>query len=438
MSFLAPGFFYASMAVAAAIAALHFIVTRQPRAGVLPTARFVPDMPATATARATRPADLPLMLLRMLLVLAAGTGLAKPVFTPSRTDTARVFLLDVSRSVSNRGAIRDSVRSLHRDGDVLLAFDSSARPVELAALDSLAGLPPSRVRGNLTAALLSAVRAGSELRERADSIDLVVVSPLAAEELDAATDSVRSRWPGRARLIVAGRTASPLGVPAPATTGVTARATAEDPLNITIGRLPASSRATIVRDGSAPAETRDAIVYWPASGRPKGAIARTVRDSTGGVVAGDNLVVGLFERRWVYPADSIRGGEVVARWIDGQPAAIEWPGTSGCERSVAVPVTPIGDLVIRSDFVVFVAKLTSPCVSQRPFVPATATQQASITGSGGLAPRELFRPRGDTHSWLAPWLFSLALILAVAELFVRRRRAQAIATANPASLASAA
>jgi hypothetical protein len=438
MSFLAPGFFYASMAVAAAIAALHFIVTRQPRAGVLPTARFVPDMPATATARATRPADIPLMLLRMLLVLAAGAGLAKPVFTPSRTDTARVFLVDVSRSVSDRGAVRDSVKSLHRDGDVILAFDSSARRIERAALDSIAGLAPSSVRGNLTAALLAAIRAGSELRERADSIDLIVVSPLGAEALDAATDSVRRRWPGRARIILAGRTLSPVEVAAPTATGITARAAADDPLNITIARLPASNRATVVRDGSAPANAGEAIVHWPASARPKGAVPRSARDSTGGVVAGDNLVVGLFERRWVYPADSIRGAEVIARWIDGEPAAIEWAGTSGCERSVAVPVTPVGDLVIRSDFIAFAGALTAPCISQRPFISATTAQRASLPGTGRLAPRELFRPRGDAHSWIAPWLLSLALILAVAELFLRRRRLQAIAAANSTPLASAA
>src|SRR6476659_4070234 len=111
MSFLAPAFFYASLAVAAAVVALHFIVTRQPRAGILPTARFVPDLPATATARATRPSDIPLMLLRVLLVLAAGAGLAKPILKPSRGAEARVILADVSRSVRDTTAIRDSVRA---------------------------------------------------------------------------------------------------------------------------------------------------------------------------------------------------------------------------------------------------------------------------------------------------------------------------------------
>jgi hypothetical protein len=137
MTFLAPAFFYASLGVAAAITALHFIVTRQPRAGILPTARFVPDMPATATARATRPSDIPLLVLRVLLVLAVGAGLAKPVIKPSRSATARVVLADVSRSVGDISAIRTAVDSAYREGDVLIAFDSSARIV--ADTDSLTG-----------------------------------------------------------------------------------------------------------------------------------------------------------------------------------------------------------------------------------------------------------------------------------------------------------
>ena len=123
MTFLAPGFFLASLAVAAAVVALHFIVTRQPRAGVLPTARFVPDLPATATARATRPSDLLLMLWRVLPVLAIGTGLARPVLKPSREADARVILVDVSRAVKDLPALRDSVRGVYRDRDALIVFD---------------------------------------------------------------------------------------------------------------------------------------------------------------------------------------------------------------------------------------------------------------------------------------------------------------------------
>src|SRR5580765_2998389 len=120
MTFLAPGFLFASLGVAAAIVALHFIVTRQPRAAVLPTARFVPDTRATAIAPARRPSDLLLMFLRVLLVLAAGAGLAKPVLTPSRAAHARVLLVDVSRSARDSLAICDSVRAIYRSGDAVV------------------------------------------------------------------------------------------------------------------------------------------------------------------------------------------------------------------------------------------------------------------------------------------------------------------------------
>ena len=91
MTLLAPGFFWAAIAVSAGIVALHFIVTRQPRAVVLPTARFVPDSPATAAARDARPADLLLLFLRVLVVLAAGAALAKPILQPTKRPEARVI-----------------------------------------------------------------------------------------------------------------------------------------------------------------------------------------------------------------------------------------------------------------------------------------------------------------------------------------------------------
>src|SRR5688572_28388607 len=137
MTFLAPVFLYASMAVAAMIVGLHFIVTRKPRAGILPTARFVPDTRATAVAASRRPRDLLLMFIRMLIVLAAGAGMAKPVLTPSRAPSARVILVDVSRSARDSLATRDSVRSYYRDGDAVVAFDSSTRLLAGNVADSL-------------------------------------------------------------------------------------------------------------------------------------------------------------------------------------------------------------------------------------------------------------------------------------------------------------
>ena len=276
MTFLTPGFFFASLGVAAVVVALHFIVTRQPRAGILPTARFVPDLPANATARATRPSDLLLMLLRVLLVLAAGAGLAKPIVKPSRGAEARVILMDVSRSVTDSAALRDSVRALYRNHDAVVVFDSSARALTGNASDSIRASRFTHARGNLLAALVAAMRAGSSLRNLADSIELVIVSPFAAEEIDQATDSIRSLWKGRARLVnVRG------GLPdsVRASRNLEIASTASDPLQVTALKSQEVPGATglILRSGvvdSVRASDR-ALIQWPIAERPRFAVARS-------------------------------------------------------------------------------------------------------------------------------------------------------------------
>lgn len=440
MTFLAPGYFLASLAVAAAVAVLHFIVTRQPRAGVLPTARFVPDLPATATARATRPSDLLLMLLRVLLVLAAGAGLSRPVVKPTRGADARVILVDISRSVKNPAALRDSVRAVYRHRDALIVFDSAAHMLGGSIEDSVGSITPGRRKANISAALITALRAGSAMREVADSLELVVVSPFAAEGVDAATSSIRTLWPGRARLVRIGSAA------ADASAGnetLSIRSGANDPLAVTARLAEARANAVIVRNGSASVDAlaRDAaVVEWPMTARPRGSVARARNDTVGGVLSGNSLVVASFERRWSYPADSVRRAVVIARWIDGEPAALEWKSGEGCARSVSVPVTPVGDLVIRNDFVDFVTAVSGPCLSALPFVPMDERAVAMLEGGGGLASREVFRLRDDARSWLAPWLLGLALVSAIAEMFVRRRKSQpmAVSGSHNARMASAA
>jgi hypothetical protein len=403
MTFLVPGFLYAALAVAAGIVALHFIVVRQPRSAILPTARFVPDTRTTTVARSARPTDLVLLLLRVITVLAVGAALAKPVLQPSRAATGRVILVDASRSAPDSVAMRDSVRSVYQDGDVVVAFDSAARTTGSSTGDSIAHIGRRTARGNLSAALIAALRAGSELRDRADSLELVIVSPFTREEFDAATDSVRKLWPGKARLIRVGPAASDSAT----SQRQTMNAVASDPIAIS-ARL---AGAGVAANGS---------IDWPTSGRPRWAVARTPVDTVGGVVAGTARVVAPFDRRWSYPRDSIANGEVVARWVDGEPAAIEKPNDGGCSRSVAVAVPPIGDLPIRKDFVRLVSSLTAPCAGNAALIPASPDAIARLAGSGGLAPRQAFAPRSDTNSSLAPWLLALALLTAIAEVFVRR------------------
>ncbi len=427
MTFLAPGFFLASLGIAAAIVALHFIVTRQPRAGILPTARFVPDMPANATARATRPSDLMLMLLRILLVLAAGAALAKPVIRNSRAAEARIILADVSRSVSDSAALRDSVRALYRSNDALILFDSSTREIAAGAADSIGSLKASSGRGNMSAAIVAALRAASRLRDRADSVELVIVSPFAAEEMDAATDSVRALWPGRVRLV---NVAAPVDR-ARSVNVIEALGTAGDPFLVTasLARGVNGASALVIRDDN-PTANREApidraLVLWPVMGRPKGAVPRVRVDTIGGVVSDSAVVVSALARRWMFPADSIGSGQVVGRWIDGEPAAIEWPAGDGCIRSVAIDVPLGGDLAIRYDFVRFAAVLTGDCANRRAVRPAGAQTLKVLAGSGSLAAREKFQAQGDVRSALAPYLMALAIAAAIAELFFRRRKNEA-------------
>ncbi|HEY8309705.1 MAG TPA: BatA domain-containing protein, partial [Gemmatimonadaceae bacterium] len=175
MSFLAPAFLLVSGIAACAVVALHFIVTRHPRSIPFPTARFVPDAPITARARALQLSELLLLAIRVLGIMLVGAALARPVWTPTRERIVRVIAADVSGAVANIEDVRDSARALLRPGDALVAFDTSAWAV--ASPDSLINRSGSASAGSLSAGLIAALRAGQRVRDGADSVELVVISP---------------------------------------------------------------------------------------------------------------------------------------------------------------------------------------------------------------------------------------------------------------------
>jgi hypothetical protein len=426
MTFLAPGFLWGAIAIAAGIVALHFIVTRQPRASVLPTARFVPDSAATATVRDARPSDLLLMLLRVLVVLAAGAALARPVIKPSRQASGRIFLVDDSRAVANVSEAADSVRRLYRAGATVIVFDSAAHSLGAKPLDSLGRGARVNARGNLSTALIAALRGASAIRDKADSIELVIVSPLLDEERDAATDSIRKLWPGRARFVrVAARSDSVIA----AKGSMDVRSTAGDGLAIAVSlasKSPGNAAVRIVRsamsadDEAWAAAESHVLVVWPIDDRPPLAVARSAIDQSGGVVSDSARLVAAFDRRWIYPPDSVRGARVVARWADGEPAAVEKESGQGCIRSVDIPVVNIGDLVIRPEFIALTKEIAAPCGERHSSKPASAAVIASLSGGGRLAPSDGFTARSDITSPLAPWLLGIALVAALTELLLRR------------------
>lgn len=432
MTLLAPAFLWGAIAAALGITALHFLVTKQPRASVLPTARFVPDSPATATARDARPSDLLLMLLRVIVVLAAGTALAKPVMKPGKRPEARIFLVDASRSVASVREAADSVSALYRDGDAVVVFDSVARSLGLSARDSLAAVQAADARGNLSAALIAALRTGSDLRDRADSIGLVIVSPLLAEEHDAATDSIRTLWPGRAQIVRVGARIDSSSTVAGNAGEISISSDATDPLAISVSLVskPRSGAVSrIVRSAAMNAEDSTwmvsgnrALILWPAVERPRFAIARAPPDQSGGVLSREARVVSAFERRWTFPDDSLRGNPVIGRWADGHPAAVEKTMGTSCLRSVAIPVPVAGDLVIRPEFLRLVEAIAAPCGDKPSTMPLAAASVASLAGGGSagrLSPGSAFEARGDIASPLAPWLLGIALAAVLGELLVR-------------------
>ena len=378
MSFLAPGFLMAAAGAALAVVALHFIVTRRPRAMVFPTARFVPDIPVTARARSVQVSDLLLLAVRVLTILLAGAALARPIFPPQRERVVRVIAADVSGSVANVAETRDSVRALFRSGDAVVLFDTAAWLAD--SPDSIGVKARGAASGSLSAGLVAALRAGSVVRDGADSVELVVVSPATLAERDRATSAIRAQWPGRGRLV-------------------------------RVAATPATN---------ADVSQRMQVNFLSAS-RPRFAVARNRIDTVGAVVARGNVVIAPFERRWRFVPDSLAHARVIARWIDGEPAAIERDSASTCTRSVAIPIDSTGDMLLRPGFVSFRAALSEQCGYSSASAPDPVAA-AMLAGAGRLASAAQFPPSMDVDSPLARWLAALALVLAIIDMILRRSR----------------
>jgi hypothetical protein len=389
MTFLAPLFFYMALGVAAGAVALHFIVTRQPTSSPLPTVRFVPPSAVRVTTVAPVPEDLLLLLVRVLAVLCIGAALARPVLVPHRRRVARVV---------RRGAP-----------------DSAARLVRTAR------------GGRLSPALIAAMRAASTLRDAADSIELAIISPLRANEIDGATQAIRALWPGRIRVIHVPGAADSLAPPV----GLGLRASADDPIAIaaSIAGLPSSDTAVRVVRGDATAADsawaagpRHTLVRWPLAGAPQGWRARTPMDTAGAVVAGEAALVFPLERRWQLDSAS-RITRVAARWVDGAPAAIERSVGSGCIRDIAIPVPTRGDLILRPAFGRLVRALMAPCAAVSGGLAADSATRSTLAGNGALASHDAIRAPDSVATPLVPWLLALAILLVLLELFVRRHSA---------------
>ena len=414
MTFLAPWALVIGALAAAGMVALHLVARQRPAAYVLPTTRFVPDERTLVSRAATRPRDLLLLVLRVLLVLVAAAAFARPVLTPSRGTLGRIVLLDRSRAVASATDAVAKARALASDDApfVLVAFDSSAAQVAKAPWDSLAALSASSADGSLSAALVLARRASVALAERVDSVELIVVSPLAAREIDAATSRLRAEWPGALRI-------ERLALRADSTTAwrLERALPASDALGPAMLSVRAVDDARVSRLVRAPFSAADSafargggtVVRWDS--------ASAVRPAADGLATGETVVVASLGRRPVASRE-----RTLARWADGTPAATESVVGAGCLREVGVAQPAAGDIALHPPFQSIVRWLLTPCGVRPPDVAADSAAVARLVGSNRTAASATaLRRDEDQSSPLARWLLALALLLVGAEMFVRTR-----------------
>lgn len=417
MTFVAPIFLVAGAAVAGAILLMHFLARRRPRPAVLPTARFVPDRPARWPSRAPRPTDLLLLALRVLAVLVIAAAFARPVRTPARAAVIRIVLVDRGGGVADANALRDSARAVVREGDVMIAFDSAANVVPAGAADS-SMLSRTNAPSSLSAALVAAERAAVSLRDRADSIELVIVSPFDSAAWDGATGVLRARWGGRARLVPL-----PLDRGDTAARVVAVRAPPNDPVLAAAAPFTVNGepRARIVRaipsaaDSAWTAASDRVLVYWPDA-------ADTAVVSAEGIVSDDVVLVAPLVRR---AAGADRAARIVARFADGAPAIVERAHGEGCIRDVAFDFPIAGDVPLRESARRLTASLVDPCIGAERRMPLSVSRMDSLRGTGRPLASAAVPRRPRERSAVTSWLLVAGAVLLLVELAVRQRSSSA-------------
>jgi hypothetical protein len=420
VSFLAPWALAIGGLAAAGAVLLHLVAQQRPAAYLLPTARFIPDRRTLVRRIANRPRDLLLLALRVLLLLSAAAAFARPVLSARRGTRARIVLLDRSGAVASIGEGVARVRVLLGDGAPtrLILFDTTATlvPDAAAVLNSVARTAPTSTSGSLSAALIAARRAATPIAADADSVELVLVSPVTAAEVDAAFDSVRAQWPGTITLSRVAAHADSAGG-----WSLERALSADDVLAPALSGVRVATTATAVRlrrgalDGrdSAFARAGGAVVHWDTTGAS--------RPSANAIAMGDDVVVATLGRS-ALPAN----GPAIARWADGSAAAVEQQTGDGCVRHVGVAVPLAGDLPLRPGFRRVVRGLMAPRRTAASSALAPESTLARLRGQGASALGASLGGDAQRPTPLVPWLLGLALLCALAELAVRARTTRVV------------
>lgn len=451
--------------------ALHLIRRRPPGRAPLPTARFLVEDPRKAV-RVSRPTDLPLLALRMLLLLLLGLGLARPAWLPAPEGTSTVVLLDrgaAQGAAGWRAAVGEARRSLlDAEGESrgeLVLFDSAAVRVARARItprlfDSLLAAAPSGASADYGAALRAIPAAARELRG-ADSVRVRMISPLAdAGWTPGLAPLRRAAWPGTldlSRVPVAAPAADSAAPAAAERTSVTLAAPGggfvatalgavgmEGPRVSPSGALPAAPASVYVLLDAPSASTANLLLERARAGAtlvvaPGAAVdpLRAALPWSGGfgLVRGGGTMWFGAETELAGAAGRVQAGgpaqgaRTIAAWDDGRPAATARRLDRGCVVFVGTALEG-GELPFQAEFPAALARLARGCgvstgtAEHRPLDPGAL---AILRGRGPSAVPASAVGAAGAGVALGRWVLAAALLVALIETFLayRRRRTAA-------------
>ncbi|HEU4455238.1 MAG TPA: BatA domain-containing protein [Longimicrobium sp.] len=464
ITFGAPLLLLAGALAALVPLALHLIRRRPPTRAALPTARFLSE-DARTSVRLSRPTDLLLLALRMLLLLLAGAALARPRWLPAPEGTSEIVLLDRGAAMAPGGGWTRAVGLARRallteDGTArgeLVLFDTAAvrverRRVTAALFDSLVAARPDAPRASYAAALGAILPAARELRG-ADSVRVTLLSrPRWSAWSDGLPLFRESTWRGAVALPDLG--------PAPAA-GDSAAGAGDAKRAMVVGSpragqfaapaLEATGWSVRRADGIAPLPADSAGVYVvlaPSSPAVGAALAERARAGATVLIgrAGATAEMGSVlpwtgigrESRpggWMWigglrlsASDAARGqpkpGAIpIAFWDDGRPAAVAARVGRGCVVFAATDLEG-GEMPFSAAYPRALDRLARGCDPSvgEGDAPLDAGARAVLRGSGPAALSASEIPGAGGGIPLGRWVMAVALLVAIAETVVAYRR----------------
>lgn len=467
LTLAAPAFLLAGALAMLVPLALHLIRRRPPQRAPLPTARFLVEDARNAV-RVSRPTDLPLLALRMLLLLLLGLALARPAWLPAPRGTSTVVLLDRSSAMRGdgwRAAVAEARASLLGAGGAargeLVMFDTAAVQVPRSRVtaelfDSLLAAQPGAAPADYAAALRAIPPAARELRG-ADSVRVRMISALSDRGWTPGLAPLRrAAWPGALEIARVPIARQELDTSAPAARDLTSATLAARG-----GDFVATALAAVGMEGPriAPGEPlpAGAAVYVVLDPPPDAAAVELLERARAGATlvvapgAAAGPIRGALPWRgrvevtegggggamWFGPeielagaAGRVEGGgpadgaRTVAAWGDGRPAAAARRLDRGCVVFVGTALEG-GELPFQAEYPAALARLARGCEADAVETaerPLDAGALAILRGRGPSALPASAAGAAGAGTALGRWALAAAIVIALIETFLAYRR----------------